>query len=389
MNCRMTRRRVLSALGATAAGTLLNPLRARAAEDPPDLPVSPVAITRCTTYGDGLEAAVAGLFDLLGGVEDLVRDKTVAIKVNLVADPYGRLQDLPLELTHWTHPAVIRAAVALLGRAGAARIRVLECCGDLNMSFADYVREAGWDPDWILGAAPNVELQNTNGPGTDYARFWCPNGGLVFPGYDLHSSYADCDVMVSIPKMKEHHWFGVTLSMKNGYGMTPLTIYGSGADTDAPSLTVPQGNRTSVFHAGTRPPSLTAPQELDPASPRIGGYRLPRIIAEINSARPFHLAIIDGIETMAGGEGPWYEEARPVKPGVLLAGFNAVNTDAVAMAVMGFDPMAGQGQTPFDDPDCENFLSFAAQLGLGSRDLSAIPVLGTSIEDARFDFRSA
>ena len=40
-------------------------------------------------------------------------------------------------------------------------------------------------------------------------------GGHIFPGFDINHSYTDCDVFVSIPKMKEHHWFGATLSMKN------------------------------------------------------------------------------------------------------------------------------------------------------------------------------
>jgi hypothetical protein len=174
--------------------------------------------------------------------------------------------------------------------------------------------------------------------------------------------------------------------MKNIYGMTPLNIYGEGAGVDEPSIEV-KGTRVSVFHNGVRPPSLSAPQELDPTSPREGGYRIPRIVAEINSARPIHLAILDGIQSMAGGEGPWYAGARPVSPGVLLAGFNAVATDAVAMAVMGFDPFAERGTPPFED--CDSFIAFAEQLGLGTRDLSRIEVLGTPISEAFFDFRSA
>jgi len=384
MHCKLTRRRMISALGAAAAGSVLRPSEARAA----DLPTAPVAIARCNTYGTELLPTLQTMFDQLGGLTGLVAGKTVAIKVNLVSSPWGRLGDAPVELTHWTHPAVIGATVHLLGRAGARRIRLLECCNDSTGPFEEFIAEAGWNPNDILNAAPNVEFENTNGLGSgkSYSRITCPGGGLVFPGYDLNHSYTDCDVLVSLAKMKEHHWFGVTLTMKNIYGMTPLNIYGNNAGEDEPSIEV-SGTRVAVFHNGIRPPSKSAPQELDLDSPREGGYRIPRIVAEINSARPIHLAILDGIESMAGGEGPWYSNSRRVSPGVLLAGLNAVTTDAVAMAVMGFDPMADRGTPPFEDTD--SFIRFAEELGLGTRDLGSIEVLGTSINEAWFDFRSA
>jgi uncharacterized protein (DUF362 family) len=76
-----------------------------------------------------------------------------------------------------------------------------------------------------------------------------------------------------------------------------------------------------------------------------------------------------------------------VSPGLLVAGLNPVTTDAVTMALMGFDPMAERGTAPFENSD--SFLSFAEELGLGTRDLNQIEVRGASIEEARFDFRSA
>jgi len=383
VQCELTRRRMLSTLGATAAGGLLGPPVARAGE----LPANPVAVAKCGTYGSELRPTLQTMFDQLGGLGRLVAGKTVAIKVNLVSSPWGRLGDAPVELTHWTHPAVIGATVRLLGEAGASRIRVLECCSDTTGPFAEFIGEAGWNPNDILNAAPKVEFENTNGLGSgkSYSRVWCTNGGLVFPGYDLNHSYTDCDVLVSLAKMKEHHWFGVTLTMKNIYGMTPLNIYGDTAGEDEPSIEV-KGTRVSVFHSGIRAPSKSAPQEIDPNSPREAGYRIPRIVAEINSARPIHLAILDGIESMAGGEGPWYAGVRRVSPGVLVAGLNAMTTDAVAMAIMGFDPMADGGAAPFEG--CDSFLRVAEDLALGTRDLNRVEVLGTPIRDASFSFRN-
>ena len=61
-----------------------------------------------------------------------------------------------------------------------------------------------------------------------------------------------------------------------------------------------------------------------------------------------------------------------------------MNTDAVASAVMGYDPMARAGESPFNG--CDSFLELAESVGLGSRDLRQIEVAGTPIREARFDF---
>jgi len=75
---------------------------------------------------------------------------------------------------------------------------------------------------------------------------------------------------------------------------------------------------------------------------------------------------------------------KPVNPGVLLAGTNCVNTDAVAMAVMGFDPMAERGTAPFQK--CDSTLKLAEELGVGTRDLKQIEVVGVPIQKALFRF---
>jgi uncharacterized protein (DUF362 family) len=89
---------------------------------------------------------------------------------------------------------------------------------------------------------------------------------------------------------------------------------------------------------------------------------------------------------MAGGEGPWVRGTRYCRPGFLVVGTNCVNTDAVAMALMGFDPMADRGKPPFEN--CDSTLRLGEELGIGTRDLSQIEVVGASIAEARFDFRA-
>jgi uncharacterized protein (DUF362 family) len=349
-------------------------------------PAAPVAVAKCKTYDSAeLLPTMQKMFDQLGGLERLVRNKTVAIKINLTGAPTYRVGYLPLEDTHYTHPHVIAAAVHLMGRAGARRIRVLESPWSTAMPVEEYILQANWEPRDILSAAANVEFENTNylGSGKRYSRMVVPYGGYMFPAFDLNHSYEDCDVFVSIAKMKEHATAGITLSMKNCFGLTPCTIYGTGAGVDEPTL-IPKGGR-NLIHAGNRQPSKSAPPEKDPRTPREDTWRVPRTVVDLVSARPIHLAIVDGIKTMTGGEGPWMrEEVKGVAPGVIVAGTNPVTTDAVSMALMGFDPMADRGTPPFER--CDSTLRLAEDVGLGTRDLKRIEVMGTPIAQAMFDF---
>jgi uncharacterized protein (DUF362 family) len=73
-----------------------------------------------------------------------------------------------------------------------------------------------------------------------------------------------------------------------------------------------------------------------------------------------------------------------VNPRVIVAGRNPVTTDAVGMAVMGFDPMADRGTPPFET--CDSTLRLAEEAGIGTRDLKRIEVVGSRIEQVRFDF---
>ncbi len=208
-------------------------------------PASPVAVAKCKTYDPAeLVPTLSKMFDQLGGLGRLVSGKTVAIKVNLTGDPTYRLGFAPLGDSHYTNPQVIAATVHLLGRAGARRIRVLESPWATADPVEEYVLRANWEPRDILGAAQNVEFENTNylGRAKKYSRMMVPTGGYIFPGFDLNHSYEDCDVFVSLAKMKEHATAGITLSMKNCFGLTPATIYGTGAGVDEPSV-LPNGGR--------------------------------------------------------------------------------------------------------------------------------------------------
>ena len=144
-----------------------------------------MAVSRCKTYNPSeLLPALETMFDQLGGLGRLVKGKTVAMKINLTGAPTYRIGYLPLEDTHYTNPYVIAAVVHLMGKAGARRIRILESPWSTADPVEEYVMRANWEPRDILGAAQNVEFENTNylGRAKKYSRMVVPHGGYILSG---------------------------------------------------------------------------------------------------------------------------------------------------------------------------------------------------------------
>lgn len=351
---------------------------------------SKVALARCPAYGKAVTPALRRMFDQLGGIGRLVSGKTVAIKINMANPLLARTGHTPAWFTRWSHPDVIGAAVQLFGEAGATRIRILESSTEDDNPLEENFLIGGWDPAPLLTAAPHVEMENTGslGYGKKYHRITVPEKPYIYPGFDVNHSYVECDVLVSISKLKEHLKAGLSLSLENMVGIIPPAIYGDAAPYDDPSPRS-YGART-MLHTGHRQPSATAPAEVDQATPREFGYRVPRVIADIVRARPVNLAIIDGIETQTTAEVAALEpgdkrQIRLVKPGILVVGWNPVCTDAVAAAAIGFDPMADRGKAPFEN--CDSMLKVAEEAGIGTRDLSKIEMVGAALREVGFPFR--
>jgi len=209
-----------------------------------------------------------------------------------------------------------------------------------------------------------------------------PSDAYMYPAYDLNHTFADCDVYVSMSKLKNHWIAGVTMSLKNNFGITPCSLYGS--DCGPSGNEDPKQERGGVCHNGTVATPAGIEKELHPDSPRDAGYRVPRIVADLVRIRPIDLAIIDGVESIRGGEGVWNPGVQMIKPGVLLAGRNPVCLDAVGMAVMGYDPKSDRGTKPFVRGD--NTLKLCEAVGVGSTDLNRIEVAGLSIREALHDY---
>jgi uncharacterized protein (DUF362 family) len=344
-----------------------------------------VAIARCPSYDEDVTAKLGTLLDQLGGIGGLVRGKTVTVKINMTGPTSERVQGRPPGVTHYTHPTLVGALAYHMGRAGARRIRFVESAWATGGPLEDVMLDSGWNVRSLLTAAPGVEFENTNalGKGKRYARLRVPGTPYMYPAYDLNHAYEETDVFVSLAKLKNHITCGVTLSLKNCFGTLPASIYGDDAGVDEPNESPTKG-RQSTGHEGRRQPSKSASQELHFGANHDPGYRVPHIVADLAAARPIHLALIDGVESIAAGEGPWVSGVRIVKPGVLIAGLNPVATDAVSSAVMGYNPRAARGTAPFQT--CDNTLLLAEAHGAGTADLKRIEVRGVPIEQALYRY---
>jgi uncharacterized protein (DUF362 family) len=318
---------------------------------------SRVAIAQAASYDRALvRQQVEALLDGIGGLGDVVRSgDRVAIKVNLTGGSsfFGSPGGVPPIESYVTHPETVRALGELLRDAGAGEIYIVEGLFDAE----SYPRWGYVDMADALGATL-IDL-NSPAPYSDFASTPVGAGAFIYENFDFNHILEEVDVFVSATKMKCHWYAGVTLSIKNLVGLVPMSHY--------------QLDARDTFRSALHGPSDDVTRT-----------RLPRVILDLFRARPIDLALIDGIKTVEGGEGPWIGCFNPVQPGVLIAGKEAVAADAVAAAVMGFDPSADYPDAPFLRG--ENHLNLAYGLGLGTNRLGEIGVVGAAIDDVRQAF---
>ena len=288
----MTRRDLLIRSGAIAAwagvGGLVAAHRLGAFDGPPpfDRAVFPepgrsaVAVLRAEQYDD-LEAL---LLDGLRTVQVDVRGRSVLLKPNLVEFVPGSSVN--------TDPRMVVAAADALRRLGATSVVVAEGPGHRRdtdaVATASGLREALDDArlEFIdLNDAPLVRTPLRTRY-TGLTELWVPR------------VIRETDVVVTMPKLKTHHWVGVTLSLKNCFGCMPGRVYGWPKD---------------VFHVRGIPASI-----VDIAA----------------TVRP-SLAIIDGIVGMQG-DGPIHGD--PVPAGVVVISKDPVAADVTGARLMGMDP---------------------------------------------------
>ena len=277
-SCMIARRDFLqTSLGAAAAATI-------ACKRVPIEPVAreraAVAILRAASYSeDLLERLWRGA--VACGLE--ARGLRVLVKPNLVEFVRGAA-------VH-TETAVLAAVVELFEKLGAAEITIGEGPGHRRDALF-LAEEAGYRE-----AVPRFDARFVDLNRDDVAlvrRFADTGGGIYLPRTALAA-----DLVVSVARMKTHHWAGATLAMKNLFGVVPGALYG--------------WPKNHLHQVG------------------IG-----RSVAGLYRIFPRSFAIVDGIVGMEGN-GPVQGRARPC--GVLVMGRDLAAVDATCCRIMGIDPM--------------------------------------------------
>ena len=244
-------------------------------------PPSKVVIRRAANYEQDLSLLIQ---ESLSVFNPPVKDKTVLLKPNMVGlDPLGVIN---------THPAVIAAARECFLRLGAAQVLI----GDGPAMDRD-----------TEAIVESVRLREYGGPLArsfvdlnvdDVQRVVLKTHASRLKELYLPKTALGVDFLVSMPKLKTHHWAGVTLSLKNMFGIVPGSCYGW---------------PKNVLHwAG-----------------------IDRAILDINAAARPDFAIVDGIVGMEGN-GPI--QGTPKDSGVLIFGNDPVAVDATCCRVMGLVP---------------------------------------------------
>lgn len=295
---RTTRRRWLVGVGASVAGLyafggVRKLLRERAA----------VFVARNQRYDGALVQTIReGL--LATGIDlQALSGKRVLLKPNLV-EPTRTSPQMT------THPAMIVAAAEVFRSAGAI-VTVGEGPGhvrDTEMALVESgVQEALHDGGLRFADLNYEEVA------------WRKNGGRASPlaGFWFPRSVVEADLVVSLPKMKTHHWVGVTASLKNMYGVIPGIKYG--------------WPKNVLHHAG-----------------------IPQTVFDINASLPKTISIVDGITCMEG-DGPIMGSAKPM--GLVLVGSNLTAVDATVCRIMEIEPgkisylqLAADLLGPIDEP---------------------------------------
>jgi uncharacterized protein (DUF362 family) len=209
------------------------------------------------------------------------RGKRVLLKPNLV--------EFDRQTCINTNSALVAAAVDVFGQLGASEIWIGEGPGHRRDTLA-LAEDAGY-----IRALKNFEDRffDLNRDDVIGVRGFLDESKLYIP-----RTAAAADLIVTMPKMKTHHWAGVTLSMKNLFGLVPGSVYG--------------WPKNPLHYAG-----------------------IDNSIVQLNRIFRKTFAIVDGIVAMEGN-GPI--QGRPRSCGLIVMGYDVVAVDATCCRIMGIDP---------------------------------------------------
>jgi hypothetical protein len=161
-----------------------------------------------------------------------------------------------------------------------------------------------------------------------FTTYEVPGGGCMFDRYVLSSVFDECDEFVSIAKMKNHAFMGITLTTKNLFGLPPMIP--------------PEGRTRSYYHHL---------------------IRLSYVLPDLAMITDPCLNIVEALTSQWGRE--WGGVGRVTN--AILAGDNSVATDACGMRLMGHDPTSDWPTPPFKRD--LNHILIAARRGYGTVDI--------------------
>jgi uncharacterized protein (DUF362 family) len=242
---------------------------------------SRVAIQRANSYDQDLSSLI---FRALCEFKLDVKGKSILLKPNFVgADPLNVMN---------THPAVVAAAHESFMRLGASEVIVGE--GPALERDTEAILEGiglrqylpALERNFVDLNVDEVRLVTLRTRASSLKRLYLP------------ATLLRADFVVSMPKLKTHHWAGVTLSLKNMFGVVPGRCYG--------------WPKNILHWAG-----------------------ISKSILDLNSTVRPDFAIVDGIIGMEGN-GP--TQGQPKASGVLVLGDDPVAVDATCARVMGLEP---------------------------------------------------
>ena len=384
----LTRRDFLkSVAAAAAAGPVMAPARELGAQEPQRAPRAVTSIGLCPRYDfPAVRRTLGRILDEVGGVQRLVQGRRVTVKVNLVNTSEEDLAGVPLWLTVTVHPVVAQALGSLLVSYGA---RAVTFCDQLPFAELGPGAFAGYgfkldEFNRVMDGRARFENTRNRGAHGDYALVKVPGGGELASAWEVNRTYVDTDVLVSLTKLKSHVSGGITGGLKNLFGIPPSSLYGDdlrGAPDEAAT-----GYRNGTMHNASRRPLTSVSTFTGRSIEGDHGFNVPRFIVDLAAAFPVELVVVDGISTIQSAEGWWLGSMVSItRPGLLLAGRNPVCTDAIAAAVMGFDPDAPDRTWPFVNGT--NHLALARRRGLGENRVRELETAGVPLAQARFEFQ--
>ncbi|HEY6991304.1 MAG TPA: DUF362 domain-containing protein [Bryobacteraceae bacterium] len=213
-----------------------------------------------------------------------VSGKNILLKPNLVEfDAHAPIN---------TNPAFVAAVAQAFHSLGAKSVRIAEGPGHRRATL-DMAEAAGF-----FSAIPKFEDSFTDLNLDDVTRIALQRPFSKLKELYLPNTAFACDLLVTLPKMKTHHWAGATLSMKNLFGLVPGNVYG--------------WPKNPLHWAG-----------------------IDECIADLHYLFPRQFCLVDGIEAMEGN-GPILGTRKQV--GVVVGGAHPPAVDATCCRIMQIDP---------------------------------------------------